>query len=387
MKYLHLIWAALLRRKARTIFTILSVLTAFLLFGLLDTVRTAFNNVGGGVAGADRLVTVSKISFTMALPMSLYTRIQAVPGVEAVSYANWFGGQYQDGRDFFPSQAVAKNFFDLYPEWQMPAAQRKAFRDTRTGAVVGETLARRMGWKIGDKIPLQATIFPQKGGSNTWVFDLVGIYHVSNPEARGNENNFWFNYEYLDEARQFGQGSVGRYAVKLTDPKQATTVEQAIDALSADSDHETKTETEQAFTAALVGQFADIGLIVGSIMGAVFFTLVLLTGNTMAQAVRERIPELAVLKTIGFSRRSVLTLVLAEAVLLLAIGASIGLFLAGIAAAAVQSQIGTQLVLPPVGATEWLRGLALAAVIGLIVGFLPARRGMRLRIVDALSGR
>ena len=387
MKYLHLIWAALLRRKARTVFTILSVLTAFLLFGLLDTVRTAFNNVGGNVSGADRLVTVSKISFTMALPMSLNTRIQAVPGVAAVSYANWFGGQYQDGRDFFPSQAVAKNFFDLYPEWQMPAAQRKAFRDTRTGAVVGENLAKRMGWKIGDKIPLQATIFPQKGGSNTWVFDLVGIYHVSNPEQRGNENNFWFNYDYFDEARQFGQGSVGRYAIKLTDPKQATAVEQAIDALSADSDHETKTETEQAFTAALVGQFADIGLIVGSIMGAVFFTLVLLTGNTMAQAVRERIPELAVLKTIGFSCRSVLTLVLAEAVLLLAIGASIGLFLAGIAAAAVQTQIGTQLVLPPVGATEWLRGLALAAVIGIIVGFLPARRGMRLRIVDALSGR
>jgi putative ABC transport system permease protein len=387
VKYLHLIWAALLRRKARTIFTVLSVLTAFLLFGLLDTVRTAFNNVGGSVAGADRLVTVSKISFTMALPMSLYTRIQAVPGVDAVSYANWFGGQYQDGRDFFPSQAVAKNFFDLYPEWQMPAAQRKAFRDTRTGAVVGETLARRMGWKIGDKIPLQATIFPQKGGANTWVFDLVGIYHVTHVEARGNENNFWFNYDYFDEARQFGQGTVGRYAVKLADPQQATSVEQAIDALSADSDHETKTETEQAFTAALVGQFADIGLIVGSIMGAVFFTLVLLTGNTMAQAVRERIPELAVLKTIGFSRRSVLTLVLGEAVLLFAIGASIGLFLAGIAAAAVQSQIGTQLVLPPVGATEWLRGLALAAVIGIIVGFLPARRGMRLRIVDALSGR
>jgi putative ABC transport system permease protein len=387
VKYLHLIWAALLRRKARTAFTVLSVLTAFLLFGLLDTVRTAFNNVGGSVAGADRLVTVSKMSFTMSLPLSLYARIQAVPGVAAVSYANWFGGQYQDGRDFFPSQAVAKNFFDLYPEWRMPQAQRQAFRNTRTGAVVGENLARRMGWKIGDKIPLQATIFPQKGGSNTWVFDLVGIYHVTNPEARGNENNFWFNYDYFDEARQFGQGQVGRYAIKLTDPRRATEVEQAIDALSAGSDHETKTETEQAFTAALVGQFADIGLIVGSIMGAVFFTLVLLTGNTMAQAVRERIPELAVLKTIGFSRRSVLALVLAEAVLLLAIGASIGLFLAGIAAAAVQAQIGTQLVLPPVGATEWVRGLALAAVIGILVGFLPARRGMRLRIVDALSGR
>src|SRR5215469_3199267 len=387
MKYLHLVWAALLRRKARTVFTILSVLTAFLLFGLLDTVRTAFNNVSGSVAGSDRLVTASKISFTMALPMSLYTRIQAVPGVAAVSYANWFGGQYQDGRDFFPSQAVAKNFFDLYPEWQMPEAQRKAFQQTRTGAVVCETLAKRMGWKIGDKIPLQATIYPQKGGSNTWTFDLVGIYRVTNPEARGNENNFWFNYDYFDEARQFGQGQVGRYAVKLTDPKQATAVEQAIDALSADSDHETKTETEQAFTAALVGQFADIGLIVGSIMGAVFFTLVLLTGNTMAQAVRERIPELAVLKTIGFSRRGILALVLAESVLLIAIGAAIGLFLAGIATTAVQARIGTQLVLPPVGAKEWLRGLALAALIGILVGFLPARRGMRLRIVDALAGR
>jgi putative ABC transport system permease protein len=387
VKYLHLVWAALLRRKARTIFTILSVLTAFLLFGLLDTVRTAFNNVSGSVAGSDRLVTASKISFTLALPMSLYTRIQAVPGVAAVSYANWFGGQYQDGRDFFPSQAVAKNFFDLYPEWQMPEAQRKSFQQIRTGAVVGETLAKRMGWKIGDKIPLQATIFPQKGGSNTWTFDLVGIYRVNNPEARGNENNFWFNYDYFDEARQFGQGEVGRYAVKLTDPRQATAVEEAIDALSADSDHETKTETEQAFTAALVGQFADVGLIVGSIMGAVFFTLVLLTGNTMAQAVRERIPELAVLKTLGFSRRTVLALVLAEAVLLLAIGAAIGLVLAGIAAAAVQARIGTQLVLPPVGAKEWLRGMALAALIGILIGFLPARRGMRLRIVDALAGR
>jgi putative ABC transport system permease protein len=376
-----------MRRKTRTIFTVLSVLAAFLLFGLLDTVRSAFNNVSGSVAGADRLVTVSKISFTMALPMSLYARIQAVPGVAAVSYANWFGGQYQDGRDFFPNQAVAANFFDLYPEWQMPPEQRKAFRETRTAAVVGETLAKRMGWKIGDKIPLQATIFPQKGGSNTWTFDLVGIYHVNNPELRGNENALWFNYDYFDEARQFGQGGVGRYAVKLVDPKQATAVGQAIDALSADSEHETKTETEQAFTAALVSQFADIGLIVGSIMGAVFFTLVFLTGNAMAQAVRERIPELAVLKTIGFSRRTILALVLGEAVLMLAIGAAIGLSLATVTVAAVQGRFGPQLVLPPVGAAEWGRGLALAALIGILVGFLPARRGMRLRIVDALSGR
>lgn len=376
-----------MRRKTRTLFTVLSVLAAFLLFGLLDTVRSAFGNVSGSVAGADRLVTVSRISFTLALPMSLYSRIEAVPGVAGVSYTSWFGGQYQDGRVFFPNQAVADNYFDLHPEWQLAADQRRAFRETRTGAVVGENLARRMGWKLGDKIPLQATIYPQKGGSNTWTFDLVGIYRVSNPDARGAENALFFNYEYFDEARQFGTGQVGTYVVKLSDPRQADQVAQAIDALSAGSDHETKSETEQAFTAALVSQFADIGLIVGSIMAAVFFTLVLLTGNTMAQAVRERIPELAVLKTIGFSRRSVLALVLAEAVLLLLIGAVIGLLLAGVIVSAVKGQITGQLSLPPVGAAEWSRGLLLAAAIGLVVGFLPAWRGSDKRIVDALSGR
>src|SRR6185437_12381670 len=193
---------------------------------------------------------------------------------------------------------------------------------------------------------------------------------------RGNENNFWFNYDYFDEARQFGQGSVGRYAVKLTDPKQATTVEQAIDALSADSDHETKTQTEQAFTASLVSQFADIGLIVGSIMGAVFFTLVLLTGNTMAQAVRERIPELAVLKTIGFSSQSVLALVLAEAVLLLVLGGAVGIGLAGVVVDIVRAKIGNTVPLAPLGVSIWLRGVALMIGIGLVVGVLPALRGM-----------
>jgi len=387
VKYLHLIWAALMRRKARTLFTLLSVLAAFLLFGLLDSVHNAFSNASSGVAGAARLISVSKISFTVSLPKSLFARIQAVPGVAEVSYANWFGGIYQDPRNFFPSEAVAPNFLDLYPEWEMPASQRRAFRETRTGAVVGASLAERFGWKIGDKIPLQATIFPQKGGSNTWTFDLVGIFHATDPAQRGNENVFFFNWNYFDEARQFGTGSIGWYAVRVADPAHADRVAQAIDALSADSDHETKTQTEQSFTAALVSQFADIGLIVGAIMAAVFFTLILLTGNTMAQAVRERTPELAVLKTIGFTSRSVLGLLLAEAVMLLAIGAAIGLVLAGIVVIAVRSELGSTIPLTPVGGEIWLRGLGLAVLIGLIVGVLPAVRGMRLRIVDALSGR
>ena len=387
MKYLHLVWAALIRRKTRTIFTLLSVFAAFLLFGLLDSVHSAFDAASHNVAGVNRLVTVSKVSFTLSLPKSLYQRIQAVPGAAEVTYANWFGGIYQDPKNFFPNEAVAPNFLDLYPEWQLTEAERRAFRETRTGAIVGASLAKQFHWRVGDKIPLQATIFPQKNGSNTWTFDLVGIYHVSDPKLIAQENILFFNWDYFDEARQFGNGNVGWYITRVSDPAQADRVAQAIDALSFDSDHETKTQSEQAFNVAFVSQFADIGLIVGAIMGAVFFTLILLTGNTMAQAVRERIPELAVLKTIGFSSHSVLTLVLAEAALLLLAGAVVGLLLAGVVVSAVRLKFGTSIPLDPVGGQIWLQGLALAVLVGLIVGALPARRGMRLRIVDALSGR
>ena len=388
MKYLHLVWAALFRRKTRTLFTLLSILAAFLLFGLLNSVRLAFANAGGSLLGADRLVTMSKVSFTLSLPKSLLPRIQAVPGVAEVSYANWFGGVYQEPRNFFPNEAVADNFLDLYPEWIMPAEQRQAFKATRTGAIVGQSLADRFHWKLGDKIPLQATIFAKKDGSNTWIFDLVGIYHVRDAKLKSQENVMFFNWDYFNEAAQFGGNStVGWYAEKLADRGQADAVAQAVDRLSADSEHETKTQSEQSFTTALVSQFANIGLIVGAIMAAVFFTLVLLTGNTMAQAVRERVPELAVLKTIGFSNHSVLGLVLAESVLLLLLGGSIGVAVSGIVVDVVRAKLGDQLPLARLDSTIWLSGLALMVLIGLVVGALPAVRGMRLRIVDALSGR
>ena len=390
MKYFHLIWAALFRRRTRTIFTLLSVMAAFLLFGLLDSVRSAFAAASDNVAGADRLITVSKISFTLSLPKSLMARIQALPGVGDVTYANWFGGIYQDPKNFFPSQAVADNFLDLHPEWTLDAGQRKAFKDIRTGAVVGAALADKFGWKVGDKVPLQAMIYPQKGGSNVWTFDIVGIYHVQDPNLKGQENNFWINWNYFDEARQTGNGSVGYYVVKLADRGSADRIAQAIDALSADSDHETKTQSEQSFTAAMVGQFADIGLIVGAIMGAVFFTLVLLTGNTMTQAVRERIPEIGALKALGFTNRSVLSLVLAESVLLLVLGGGVGLAVAAVVVDAVRGSLpsmGPTAPMLPVGPDIWLRGVILMIVIGIVVGTLPAIRGMRLRIVDALSGR
>jgi putative ABC transport system permease protein len=386
VKYLPLIWSALFRRKTRTLFTLLSVLAAFLLFGLLNSVREAFAHAGQSVAGASRLITISKVSFMVSLPKSLEMRIQSVPGVGEVTYANWFGGIYQDPKNFFPNEAVAPNFFDVYSEFKLPPAQLRAFADTRTGAVVGASLAQKFHWKIGDQIPLQATIFPQKGGSNTWTFTLVGIYHIASASEKAQENAMFFHWKYFDEAAAFGGGAVGWYIEKIAHPKDADHIAQAIDAISANSDHETKTQSEDAFQASFVSQFADIGLIVGSIMGAVFFTLVLLTGNTMAQAVRERVPELAILKTIGFSNRSVLALVLAESVLLLAIGGAAGLALADLVVSVIRARLGSIPMLP-VGLTSWLQGLGLTALIGLLVGALPARRGMRLRIVDALAGR
>jgi len=387
VKYLQLVWAALLRRKTRTLFTLLSVVAAFLLFGLLDSVRGAFAGAGASVNGVNRLVTISKITFTMQLPKSLLERIRAVPGVADVTYANWFGGIYQDPKNFFPNEAVSPNFIDAYPEWRMSAEQRAAFRNTRTGAVVGAKLAKQFHWKIGDRIPLQGTIFPQKDGSNTWTFDLVGIYTVADPKMKAQENALLFNWDYFDEARQFGNGSVGWYVVRITDPARADAIAQQIDAISANSDHETKTQSERAFQLAFLSQFGDIGLIVGAIMAAVFFTLVLLTGNTMAQAVRERIPELAILKTIGFTSGSVLGLLLAEAILLLLLGGVIGVLIAGSVAGGLEATTGA--VFPPIvsSAAVWARALAVMLLIGLVVGALPAYRGLRLRIVDALAGR
>ncbi|MGN6739392.1 ABC transporter permease [Dyella sp.] len=387
MKYLHLIWAALFRRKTRTLLTLVSIITAFLLFGMLDAVRTAFDSGSKSVVGVDRLITASRYSIIQSLPQALQSRIAGVPGVRDVAYANWFGGIYQDPKNFVFSYAVSPNYLDVYPEIQLTPEQRKAFDNTRTGVVVGPVLAKKYGWKVGDKIPLQSTIFPQKNGDKTWQFDIVGIYSVGKGAANGVDQLFLLHWKYFDEANLYARHEMGWYIDRLADPNAADSVAKAIDAISANSDHETKTQTEQAFSASFAKQLGDIGLIVTAIMGAVFFTLILLTGNTMAQAVRERTSELAVLKTIGFSSHGVLGMVLAESVLLLVLGGAIGLGIASLLAPGVSKGSGGMVNLPPVGATSWAIGVGLMVLIGLVVGALPAMRAMRLNIVDALAGR
>lgn len=385
MKYLHLIWAALFRSKTRTLLTLLSVVAAFLLFGMLDSVRVAFSS-GGQTAASNRMITMSRLSITQMLPYSLAEQIRATPGVKQAAYAAWFGGIYRDPKNFFANFSVSPDYLDLYPEFKLPPAQKQAWLADRRGAIVGESLARRHGWKVGDTIPLQATIFPTKG-SNNWPFTLRGIYVVEDPKAKGQENVMFFHWTYFDEANDYVKGRVGWFVVQPRNAGGADRMAQAIDALSANSDHETKTQTEAAFNQAFIKQFADIGLIVTAIMGAVFFTLLLLTGNTMAQAVRERIPELAVMKTIGFSNRSVLWLVLAESILLVVLGGLIGLGLAALLMPVVSAMSQGALQLPSLSAATWAAGIGLALVIGVVVGLLPALRGMRLNIVDALAGR
>ena len=386
MKYFSLVWSALFRSKTRTLLTLLSVTAAFLLFGLLDSVRVAFNS-GGSVAGADRLVVASRLSITQMLPYSLQQQLESTPGVKQATYAAWFGGIYQDQRNFFPNFSVGPGYFDMYPEYEMPKEQMAAFEADRTGAVVGKALADRFGWKIGDTIPLQATIFPNRDAINDWPLTLRGVFTLKDSKRKGEENQLMFHWKYFDEANQYVNGQVGWYMVRLDNADHATRVARSIDALSENSDRETKTQTEQAFNQSFAKQFADIGLIVTAIMGAVFFTLLLLTGNTMAQAVRERIPELATLKTLGFTNGTVLVLVLVEAVLLIVLGGLLGMALAGAIVPIVSAASGGIINLPGIPGETWLVGLVLMVAIGLVIGTLPALRAMRLKIVDALAGR
>ena len=385
MKYFHLIWAALFRSKTRTLLTLLSVTAAFLLFGMLDSVRVAFNS-GGDVAGANRMVTMSRLSITQMLPYSLTEQIRAVPGVKKAAFAAWFGGIYRDPKNFFANFSVSPDYLDLYPEFKLPASQKKAWLEDQRGAIVGASLAKQFGWKVGDTIPLQATICPTKG-SNDWQFTLRGIYSVDDPKQKAQERVLFFHWKYFNEANDYVKGRVGWFIVQPDKSASADKIAHAIDKLSENSDHETKTQSEAAFNQAFAKQFADIGLIVTAIMGAVFFTLLLLTGNTMAQAVRERIPELAVLKTIGFSNRSVLWLVLGESVLLVVLGGVIGLVIASVLVPVVSAASGGLIQLPGMLPQTWGLGLLLMLAIGAVVGLLPALRGMRLNIVDALAGR
>ena len=377
--------ANLFRKKTRTILTVLSVIMAFLLFGLLQSLNSIFSS-GADFVGATRLMTQARVSFTQALPLSMVPKLESVPGVARVAYSQWFGGIWQENTPVFVFAVDPQRHHDVYPEWVMPEEQWKAFEQTRTSMLAGRLLAQKYGWKVGQKIPLSSNIYPQKNNSKSWAFDLVGIYDGKDESWQKQTNQVFINHDYFDEANLFGKGRTNFYILKLTPGADAAVVSKTIDAMFENSPDETKTQTEKDFNLSFVKQIGDIGLIVRWILFAVFFTLLLVVGNTMAQSVRERVPELAVLKTLGFTDGSVLGFVLAEAIVLCLFGGLIGLMLATLLGAMVEQATGGQFQLN-VNGLIWAIGIGTILLMSLAVGLLPALRARRLKIVDALAGR
>ena len=376
MKYLHIVFINLRRKKLRTLLTIGSFTVALFLFGVLVTIKTALSS-GVDVAGADRLVVRNRISLIMPLPYSYRDVIRQMPNVAEVTFATWFGGYYQDMKNFFPNYAIdTEAYRKVYPEYIIPDADWKAFVEDRQGCIISPPVAKKYGFKIGDRVPLQGTVW-----TGTWEFNVRAIYDAQREEMITPE--FWFQYKYLEEQRPFYKGTVGWYVAKVDDPANAVAVAKTIDDRFSNSPSETKTETEKSFAAGFANQIGNIRLLILSIGSVVFFTLLLVTGNALATAVRERTAEIAVMKTVGFTDASILGLVMAESLTLAAIGGAIGLALAKLFTLS-GDPTGGMLSFFYLPTDSIAVGFALALAAGAAAGIVPAVGAMRLKIVDAL---
>jgi len=381
VRYLHLIWSNLKRKKLRTLLTLLSIVVAFILFGFLSAIKQA---LAGGVtlAGQSRLVVRHKVSIIQSLPESYKARMERIPGVALATHQSWFGGVYQDPKNFFPQMPVVpEEFLDMSPEFILAPEQKQAWLETRTGAIVGRQTAERFRWKIGDRVPIQSTIWTKKDGSRLWEFDIVGIYDGRDKAA--DLTQLFFRYDYFEEARVWNKGQVGWYLVRVKDPDQAAEVAKLVDQEFENSDAETKTEPEGAFLQAWAKQIGDITLITATILSAVFFTILLVTGNTMSQSVRERTGELGVLKAIGYTSGQVLALVLAESCVLAVLGGGLGLGLAWVLVAR-GDPTGGMLPLFVFVPVDVVIGAGFSVALGVFAGIFPALHAMRLRVADAL---
>jgi len=381
VKFFHLVWAGLWRNRARTVFTLLSIAVAFLLFGLLQGVNAWFGSLAAG-SHADRLIVVSRVSQIEPMPIAHLRRIEQVPGVRRATHVGAFFGTYQSrGNDVSVLATDPGALFDIYPDWHVSPDKLRAMTGTRTGALVGELLMKAYGWKVGDRVPLRTSLVKQDG-STDWHFEIVGTFSVTGSAAQA--NRIIVNYDYFDEARQFDKGRVFAFIVSIDDPTRSAQMCATIDALFANSSDETLTQNEAEYAQAQIRQLGDVSAMVNAIVGAVLFTLLFLTGNTMGQSVRERIPELAVLKAIGYPDTMVTALVLVESLLLCLLAAALGLAIAA-ALFPVTEALGVG-----GGALPWDVigfGIAIAAALALASGVPPAWRVRRLTIADALAGR
>jgi len=384
MKYFVLIWAGLWRKKTRTILTMLSIMVAFLLYGLLQGVNQGIRATLNDTTNS-RLWTSSKTSAGISMPVSLLEQMKTVKGVTSIAHLSFFGGFYQNSKN--PVSVFATNVEGLaavYPELRITAEQISAMKATRTGALIGRPVAKKYGWKVGDKVPIGTTIWIKDDGLNGWAFDVIGIFE-SEPQFAASplSSAFWINYDYWDEARRFDNHRVQQFITRIDDPTHATAISAQIDKLSSNSSDETHTQTENAALQSALKKIADIDFIVNAVVYAVMFTLLFLTANTMMQSTRERIPELAVLKTLGFPSSAVCALVLFESGVLCLFAAMVGLLLSAVAVKIIGSSVGATIV----PSTVVGYGVLIALVLAVISGLPPALRAQRLNIVDALAGR
>ena len=379
MKFSRLIFANLFRKKVRLLLTIGSFAVALFLFAFLSIVRGAFLG-NAELASANRLVTINRTSIINLIPLSYRDKILRIPGVSYVTHNNWFGGIYQDEKNFFPQFVIdPETQRQVFPELVVPDDQWANFLKDRQGAVVGAKTAKRFGWKIGDRVPIKTTLY----GGGSWEFNVDGIYHGT--RAQDDETQFWFQWDYFEEKIPAAvKGQIGWYVILIKDPKDAPRIAKAIDSEFANSPNETKTEAESAFAANWVKQFGNIQFLIVTIGAVVFFTLLLVTGNTMAISVRERTAELAVLKAIGYSDRTILFFVLAESLVIALFGGLLGLLLAVAATPVLAAALASMLPNLALPASVLALGLAVALLVGIISGLLPGIGAMRMRVVNAL---
>ncbi len=375
----------LFRKKTRAILMMVAIFVAFLIYGVLASFHQAFYS-GEDLAKDNRMVTVNKINFTEVMPISYPDRIRAVEGVEALTYANWFGGYFQEAKNFIPTFAVEPaTYLDVYADDLVVAPdQKQAFLDDRAGLMVGESLAQKFGWKIGDQVPLSSNIFTNAGnGKNVWNFTLRAI--VRGSSNRVDTNFALFHHAYYNETVTFGRDRVGWMIFRTTSPEVNDRVAKAVDEMFANSTAETSTDTEKAFSKAFAAQLGNIALIVGLVVGAAFVTILMIVGNTMVMAIRERVREVAVLKTLGFPTPRIFRMVVGESLLLSVFGGVPGLLLAWLVLATVGKSLGGFI---PGLAMTWsvgALGLVLILVLGLATGVVPAWNAIRVNIVTALG--
>lgn len=382
MKYLPLVWAALTRSWLRTALTFLSIVVAFLLFGVLHGVVGGLDVLINSMSET-RLRVVNLRGFTLTMPIALRDQIKRIPGVTAVAAYEYFGGYYLDPKNQLGGSALdMAALFKIYPELVLPVDARAAMLNMRTGALVGADLANRYGWKVGDRITVGTPIWRHPDGSRNWAFDIVGIYRFKSGALPADQ--LWMNLDYFSEAG--GQKDrASMFIVGIKDPASADRISREIDALFRNSATPTLTQPEKAWMQSRVRSTGNIRFVVDAIVGAVLFTLLALTANTMMQSVRERIVELAVLKTVGYSNGIIAVLIVLEAMLLCLAAAACGIALAALAFPPVIQRLGLGAIPIPKSVIEI--GFAIAVCLALVSALPPLWRALRLDVAAALGAR